>query len=112
MMSVLAMVVALPAMPAAPVALASAQAGHAPAPGTGACGWESPQPEPDDPRWRWRLRAYRHLDCVMTLVDRALKTGTAAPNGKDDTVPVSRAELEQIRTLAWWARDAAGRIGQ
>ena len=68
--------------------------------------------EPDDPRWRWRLRAFRHLDCVNALVDAAL-TGAAALNDEGRReVRVSRDDLERIRTLAWWARDAAARIGQ
>ena len=29
-----------------------------------------------------------------------------------DTVRLSREDLERIRILAWWARDAAARIGQ
>ena len=69
-------------------------------------------PEPDDPRWRWRLRAFHHLDCVTTLIDAALRDAT--PRDKDalSDVRMSRDDLERIRTLAWWARDAAARIGQ
>jgi len=72
------------------------------------------QPEPEDSRWTWRLRAYRHLDCVVALVDDALRgAGTDAGDHANDTaVRLSRADLERIRTLAWWARDAAARIGQ
>jgi hypothetical protein len=68
----------------------------------------TPQPDPDypDTRWVWRLRAYRHLDCVHAIVERALST---APG---DRVELSRADLERIRTEAWSARDAAARIGQ
>jgi hypothetical protein len=62
--------------------------------------------EYSDTRWLWRLRAYQHLDCVNAIVDRAL----AASAG--DRIEVSRAELERIRTEAWYARDAAARIGQ
>jgi hypothetical protein len=70
---------------------------------------------PDNPTWAWRLRAYRYLDCVTSIVDNALGTAKNAPvAGSDsaDTVSIARAELERIRLLAWWARDAAGRSGQ
>ena len=70
------------------------------------------EPELIDPRWLWRLRAYRHLDCIATLVDTALRPVTAAGRNDDRNVPVAREDLERIRTLAWWARDAAARIGQ
>ena len=106
MMSALGMAIALPA-------LVGAQATHdrkgAP---MNTCGWEDPQPFPDDPRWQWRLRAYRHLDCVTALIDQALTSSSRLSGGVNDTVEIPRAELERIRTLAWWARDAAARIGQ
>jgi hypothetical protein len=63
-------------------------------------------PEYSDTRSLWRLRAYRHLDCVNAIVDRAL---TAAPG---DRIELARADLERIRAEAWNARDAAARIGQ
>ena len=58
-----------------------------------------------DSRWFWRLRAYRHLDCVNGIVDRAL-TSTSS-----DRIEMSRDDLERIRNEAWYARDAAARIG-
>jgi hypothetical protein len=66
----------------------------------------TPQPDSDysDTRWVWRLRAYRHLDCVNAIVERALSSASG------DRVEISRAELERIRTEAWYARDAAARI--
>ena len=72
------------------------------------------QPDPENPRWIWRLRAYRYLDCVLMLVDGALATRRVAATSGDDNqlVQLSRNDLERIRTLAWWARDAAARIGQ
>jgi len=68
----------------------------------------APQPDPDysDTRWLWRLRAYRHLDCVNAIVSRALSSASG------DRVEVPRADLERLRTEAWYARDAAARIGQ
>ena len=63
-------------------------------------------PEHSDTRWLWRLRAYQHLDCVTAIVDRAL----AGSSG--DRIELSRADLERIRAGAWYARDAAARIGQ
>jgi hypothetical protein len=66
-------------------------------------------PQPDsgdmDTRWVWRLRAYRHLDCVAAIVERAL---SSASGGR---VELSRDDLERIRAEAWHARDAAARIG-
>jgi hypothetical protein len=68
----------------------------------------TPQPDPEfsDTRWVWRLRAYRHLDCVDAIVDRALAKAST------DRIEISRADLERIRAEAWYARDAAARIGQ
>ena len=63
-----------------------------------------PDPESSDTRWVWRLRAYRHLDCVHAIVDRALAS--------TDRIEISRADLERIRAEVWYARDAAARIGQ
>jgi hypothetical protein len=77
-------------------------------------------PVPENSTWAWRLRAYRYLDCVTAIVDDALGTAsansaaTSVERGKDaggDTVSIPRAELDRIRNLAWWARDAAARIG-
>jgi hypothetical protein len=65
-----------------------------------------PVPESSDTRWLWRLRAYQHLDCVNAIVDRALTASSG------DRIELSRADLERIRAEAWYARDAAARIGQ
>jgi hypothetical protein len=59
-----------------------------------------------DSRWVWRLRAYRHLDCVNAIVDRALAST------QSDRIELSRADLMRIRNETWYARDAAARIGQ
>ena len=64
------------------------------------------EPEDDSVRWRWR--AYRHLDCVIELVE-SLK---ARADGESGTAAVSREELDRIRTLAFQAKDAAARIGR
>lgn len=64
-----------------------------------------------DPRWQWRLRAFHHLDCLVALAEAALDAGPAQEGGGGE-VRVPRADLERIRQLAWWARDAAARIGQ
>jgi hypothetical protein len=68
----------------------------------------APQPDPDDSdaRWLWRLRADHHLDCVDAIVTRALTSASG------DRVDVPRADLERIRAEAWYARDAAARIGR
>ena len=65
------------------------------------------EPQDDSARWRWR--AYRHLDCVMAVVDRALEDGRTSEEG---VVTLSREELERIRTMAFWAKDAAARIAR
>jgi hypothetical protein len=104
-MSALGMALALPALVGARSDQPQQQAANQ------HCGWEDPQSGSDDSRWQWRLRAYRHLDCVTAIVDQALGANPARTGGKD-TVEISRQELERIRTLAWWARDAAARIGQ
>lgn len=65
-----------------------------------------PHPDYPDTRWVWRLRAYRHLDCVNAIVERALSSASG------DRVEMTRADLERIRAEARYARDAAARIGQ
>jgi hypothetical protein len=67
----------------------------------------TPQPDADypDTRWVWRLRAYRHLDCVNAIVERALSSTSG------DRIELSRTDLDRIRAEAWYARDAAARIG-
>jgi hypothetical protein len=67
----------------------------------------APQQDPEniDARWVWRLRAYRHLDCVNAILDRALRSTS------NDRIEVSRRDLERIAAEAWYARDAAARIG-
>jgi hypothetical protein len=69
----------------------------------------------EDPSFVWRLRAYRHLDCVMRLVEEAILRAPDDGGETGDTrqdIRLSRKELEDIRRLAFWARDAAARIGR
>jgi hypothetical protein len=66
------------------------------------------QPDHEDSKWRWRLRAFHHLDCVTSVVDKALQSAPATAG----LVQISRHDLERIRTSTDWARDAAARIGQ
>ncbi len=68
------------------------------------CGTFATGEEPADDDAKWRLRAYRHIDCVVGLVDRA-------QNGTGD-VRLSREEADRLRTWALWAKDAAQRIGR
>lgn len=58
---------------------------------------------------RWRLRAYNNLDCLIGRLDRAMNRPANNRNGQ---VKLSRQEVEQLRNLAWWAKDAAQRIGR
>jgi hypothetical protein len=59
-----------------------------------------------DPEYVWRMRAQRQLDCVVEIMDEALRAK------KSNTVTLSREEAEQVRAMALWARDAAARIGR
>jgi hypothetical protein len=72
------------------------------------CAAEDPRDLTDE-NARWRLRAYRHLDCLISKLEVAMDRPSTA--GKDN-VSLSREEAEQLRTLAWWAKDAAARIGR
>lgn len=80
------------------------------------CQPEHELPPTDDWNWKWRLLAFRHLDCVVAMVDAALARDAAPAARPADpqaaAVPIRREELEHIRSLAWWARDAAARIGR
>lgn len=69
--------------------------------------------DPDDPSQFWRLRAFRYLDCVIALAERALAAQLPSEaDTRDARVSLTRAEVEQIQRLALWARDAAARIGR
>jgi hypothetical protein len=94
---VLGMAFAVPALTGAKVAPLTAPAQET------AC---APQPDPDDSnrRWFWRLRAYRHLDCIHAIANRALESTSS------DRVELSRTDLERLRAEAQYARDAAARI--
>ena len=60
-----------------------------------------------NPEYLWRFQAYRQLDCVIGILDKALK---ASKTGQ--TVTLSREDAERVRHLAIWAKDAAARIGR
>jgi hypothetical protein len=64
--------------------------------------------EPEDESIRWRWRAYRHLDCVIEMVEAL----AARADGGSGTVSLSRDELERIRAMALQAKDAAARIAR
>jgi hypothetical protein len=72
------------------------------------CSADEPR-ELTDENARWRLRAYRNLDCLVAKLEQAMNR--PAGTGKN-TVTLAREEAEQLRTLAWLARDAAARIGR
>jgi hypothetical protein len=78
------------------------------APDLQVCSAEDPRDLTDE-NARWRLRAYRHLDCLISKLEVAMDRPTGA---RKNTVTLSREEAEQLRTLAWWAKDAAARIGR
>jgi hypothetical protein len=76
----------------------------APAPHADACDLEAAMDTTANPEYFWRLRAYQKLDCLIGIVEKAL----AAKGGQ--SVMFSREEVERLRTLAIWAKDAAVRI--
>jgi hypothetical protein len=73
-----------------------------------ACSAAEP-PDLTDESMRWRLRAYNNLDCLMSKLEQASNRPDNA--GRSD-VKLSRQEIEQLMNLAWWAKDAAQRIGR
>jgi hypothetical protein len=69
-------------------------------------------PESDDVAATWRLRAYGWLDCLTGITDRALNPAPGSRQNvrASDEVTISRGDLERVRMLAVWAKDAAARI--
>ena len=61
-----------------------------------------------DSAYVWRVQAYQNLDCVIAVVETALKQA----GSEEGTVSIAREDLEQIRTRAFYAKDAAARIGR
>ena len=57
----------------------------------------------------WRWMAYRELDCAIEAIERAMKK---TADSEERTVTLTREELEQLRARAFWAKDAAARIGR
>jgi hypothetical protein len=76
-------------------------------PASQACSTDEPRELTEEYRWRWR--AYQNLGCLIDTLEQALHRPANA--GKEQ-VTLSRDEVEQLRKLAWWARDAAQRIGR
>jgi hypothetical protein len=92
--------------------LACAANGAISAQGTGSpaarvCSTGEPRELTEEYRWRWR--AHHNLSCVIDTLEQAMHR--PANVGKDQ-VTLSRDEVEQLRDLTWWARDAAQRIGR
>jgi hypothetical protein len=56
----------------------------------------------------WRWTAYRELDCAIEAIERAMKSA----DSEEGTVTLTREELEHLRARAFWAKDAAARIGR
>ena len=107
---------ALPATAHSPVARPSSDllSGDASAHALG-CGNYAYQESPEwDSNDRWRMRAARHLDCVVSIADRALSRTSAGVQSAESSeeLRLSREDLEHIRTWAYWAKDAAMRIGR
>ena len=81
-------------------------AGAASAPLTEACAVDIDTDITANAEYFWRARAYRQLDCVIGTLERAMQS----TNG--DVVTLSREDAERLRSLAFWAKDAAARIGR
>jgi hypothetical protein len=71
------------------------------------CSTDEPRDLSEEYRWRWR--ANQTLSCLIGTLDQAMNR--PANVGKEH-VTLPRDEIEQLRKLAWWARDAAQRIGR
>jgi hypothetical protein len=95
----------IPAKPQRPEVLAAASAMPVEA---WACKADAVEQEPADDSVRWRWRAYRHIDCMIDMVERLQRQA----DGEAGTVMVSQDELQQLRTLAFQAKDAAARIAR
>jgi hypothetical protein len=63
---------------------------------------------PYNEEYYWRWTAYRELDCAIEAIERAMKSA----DSEEGTVTLTREELEQLRARAFWAKDAAARIGR
>ena len=63
---------------------------------------------PYNEEYYWRWTAYRELDCAIEAIERAMKSA----DSEEGTVTLTREELEHLRTRAFWAKDAAARIGR
>lgn len=63
---------------------------------------------PYNEEYYWRWTAYRELDCAIEAIERAMKTA----DSEEGTVMLTREDLEHLRARAFWAKDAAARIGR
>ena len=63
---------------------------------------------PYNEEYYWRWTAYRELDCAIEAIERAMKSA----DSEEGTVTLTREQLEQLRARAFWAKDAAARIGR
>jgi hypothetical protein len=73
--------------------------------------WKCSAPEvtvPYNEEFYWRWTAYRELDCAIEAIERAMKSA----DSEEGTVRLTREELEHLRARAFWAKDAAARIGR
>ena len=61
---------------------------------------------PFNEEYYWRWTAYRELDCVIEAIERAMKSA----DSEEGTVTLTLEEIEQLRTRALSAKDAAARI--
>jgi hypothetical protein len=84
---------------------ANAQATASPA--SQLCSTDAPRDLTEQFRWRWYADHY--LGCLISTLEQAMNRPANA--GKEH-VTLSRDEVEQLRKLAWWGRDAAQRIGR
>ena len=71
------------------------------------CNRVEPQGLTNDEVWHWR--AYQNLSCLISMLEQAQNRPATISK---DQIALSREEMEHLRQLAWWGRDAAQRIGR
>ena len=65
-------------------------------------------PENAEGDLRSRFEAYGQLECIVEKVEHVLQ----GASGEDGTVALTRADLEELRNRAIWAKVAAEQIGR